>query len=570
MTTTRKFLPLAAVAALAMAVAGCSSSDNDSPGTGGTDGTLTLLDITAGQAVPAGTYDVGDALAAAIAALDADAIPDPDATYMTDETVNLAGILLTCASGPCTVMINDDDTVTTTGTIHTADYTPPPSDDQTAEMKAAEAERIAAAIGPGSVRADADGDGTVDVPFDFDAEGKLVDLPINADTDDDFAMSDDSPAAIDGWAGARYERLTMEDMEGTMDVDESVMDQVVSYTDQADGTDEAYTVYFDAGVAGDRDGVQGTTGADGLLTIQEDEVAANHMRFMGDFGITGPHQMIPAPEDDTTIDDGVDEAMVSVMGSFYGVPGEFTCPSACSRSSDKDGNLSGLGGEWSFTPTVAEDEELADIMVAGVIPDPDYLTFGYWVRTTQGEDGAEYAVRAFAEANNRDFGSVAQVTGTAKYAGPATGLYMIKTVGSDGEPMPITGGQFTAMAALTANFQGSAVALDEQFMIDGTVSDFKDGYGNDIDSTWTVMLNRNAPDPANNDAVADNIAAAGTFTGPTVGMGSGGAGAGGEYEGTFHGDTAADQPTAASGTFDGHFLNGHVLGAFGANLVEEE
>ena len=569
MTNMRKFLPLAAVAALAMAVAGCSSSDNDSA-TGGGDmpaPALTLATVEGMGAIAPGTYTPDADLVAAFASAD-EGLLGMDFAAGTEITVG--GIDLECGMGTCSVTDNGDGTVTVVGTIYTAGYTPPPSDEQTAEMKVAEAMRIAAAIAPGSERADANADTPEidELPFDFSHAdgGKLVDFPINEETTDDFAMSDDSPAAIDGWAGARYERLTTPDDETSMEMDESEMDRVVTYTDQADPTDAVYTTYYSVD---DRDGVGGTADATtGMLSLNVGEDTGDHMLFDVDLGLNSNDQNIMIPLDDPDTMD--EETQREFKGTFTGVDGTFTCTASCMVSSDSDGNFDQLGGTWTFTPTVAEDAELADLMALGVTPDPDYLTFGYWVRTTQGEDGAEYAVQAFAEGNRDAIRSVGDVTGTAKYAGPATGLYMIKTVGADGMPMPITGGQFTAMAELTANFGGTAVAMDEQFMIDGTVSDFKDGYGNDIDTSWTVMLNRNAPDA--DDAVAANIVAAGTFSGPTVGMGSGGPGLPGTYEGAFHGDptVAADQPTAASGIFDGHFLNGHVLGAFGANLVEEE
>ena len=59
-----------------------------------------------------------------------------------------------------------------------------------------------------------------------------------------------------------------------------------------------------------------------------------------------------------------------------------------------------LGGSWTFTP--AEVAEGADPhMVAGVIPDPDYLTFGQWRRDTVGADGTESGISAFAMGNDR-------------------------------------------------------------------------------------------------------------------------------------------------------------------------
>ena len=128
------------------------------------------------------------------------------------------------------------------------------------------------------------------------------------------------------------------------------------------------------------------------------------------------------------------------------------------------------------------------------------------------------------------------VEGTATYAGPASGFYMKKTFAPDGTPTPVGSGQFTAEAVLNASFGGDDVAVNNQFRIGGDVSSFR-----------------------NSDV--------GNFTaGTTTGNGS--------WQGRFHGaddpDTAdvREQPSSASGTFTGHFLNGHVAGAFGATIQE--
>ena len=60
------------------------------------------------------------------------------------------------------------------------------------------------------------------------------------------------------------------------------------------------------------------------------------------------------------------------------------------------------------------------------------------------------------------------------------------------------------------------------------------------------------------------------FSGMTAGTG-----AMGSWEGRFNGaddtttTTVVEQPTGATGTFDAHFTNGHVLGAFGARIQDE-
>ena len=372
-----------------------------------------------------------------------------------------------------------------------------------------------------------------------------------ANMDDDFAMAAYAPASITGWQGAKYTRTTDADADASTP---EMTDTVVRYTDQADPTDQAYSVYYTSGTVGDREAVSGVS-ADGVLTIDTNTIAGNHALFMGDFGITAAHQTIPAPTDDGTTED-VDEAMVSVMGSFNGVPGAFACPSGCTRSSDEDGNLSGLGGSWTFTP--AEVADGADPhMVVGVIADPEYLTFGHWRRDTVDDDGTTSAISAFA-IGNMGTEHTAQVTGTAKYAGPASGTYMKKTFDGDGNPTPIASGQFTADSELTAFFGQMPVSAEDDLgtiapnllnSISGSVTDFRNSAGDMINPGWTVEL------------MKGTIANDGSFMGTTTGMGA--------YNGQFYGastpvENVTPIPSAAAGTFDGHFSNGHVLGAFAA------
>ena len=54
-----------------------------------------------------------------------------------------------------------------------------------------------------------------------------------------------------------------------------------------------YSVYFTQATTVDRDAVNTVDDTTGVIGIDEAGVVGNHARFMGDFGITGPHQMIP-------------------------------------------------------------------------------------------------------------------------------------------------------------------------------------------------------------------------------------------------------------------------------------
>ena len=560
---TRSLLAACSIVALSVVLSGCLHSGDDAttttPETPTVDGNLTLAGVTGGMAVMPGTYSVDAALAAAFA--DAEGLAGVD--HAMGAMVMVGDVNLTCAVGPCRVTVNDDDTVTVTGTIHTADYTPP-DPPPSAEEIASEGKRITAAIGSTPVVADADpsSTGTIEVPYTADGSKMLTTtLALDGTTTtvpraEMFALSDDSPAAIDGWAGSMYTRMRADDAD-TEDTDEFLMDTVVSYTNEEAGTEEDYATWFSTSDAGSRDGVASATAA-GVLTLSGDQTG-NHGLFSTAFGITAPHQTVP-------ITHAQGETETEFDGMFTGVPGTFTCSGTCSVASDSDGNLITLTGTWEFTPTMAQGVELADIMVPGVIRDDDYLTFGYWLRATNDEDGAlQYAFRAFAQGMPAT-ADISSVTDTASYSGAATGLFVRNEFKSDGSSTPVGAGQFTAEASLDASFGGGNVATNDAFSITGMISNFRDMDGDTIDENWTVMLMR--PDADDNDILDSNITeSAGTFSGVTTGEGA--------FAGQFHGtDDAAttdvnEKPVGVSGTFDGHFSNGSVRGAFGATLDEE-
>jgi len=224
---------------------------------------------------------------------------------------------------------------------------------------------------------------------------------------------------------------------------------------------------------------------------------------------------------------------------------------------DDMGKLSMLTGPWKFKAGNP------DAMITGVFEDTDYLDIGYWLKVTAklGSEGRA-AERVFhflphTMSSNPYTGDLAKVTGTATYDGVATGVY-VKKVNVDGQMVPDMGGQFGAKAMLMAEF-GSTLKIS------GTVSDFMYQMENEdgtmtvqpIDSNWSLNLA--------NGIVADS----GGFKGMTTGDGS----AIGAWSGQFHGNTGTDsampmQPSAVVGTFDGHFWNGHVGGAFGARMME--
>ena len=149
---------------------------------------------------------------------------------------------------------------------------------------------------------------------------------------------------------------------------------------------------------------------------------------------------------------------------------------------DADGNLASATGTWTFTP------DDTDVMVRGVIKDPEYMQFGYWLQGTEGEDGTTYEISTFAGGSPVFTVSNAQtLTGSASYAGPATGMFVKKTFDEGGVATPSSSGQFTADANLKAYFgqdTDETIAPGLLNSISGTVMNFMHG-GEMIDGKWT-------------------------------------------------------------------------------------
>ena len=266
-------------------------------------------------------------------------------------------------------------------------------------------------------------------------------------------------------------------------------------------------------------------------------------------------------------------------GTFHGVPGTYTCAtSACIIDHTIAGGLqlrSG-SGTLTFKPTATTNDTDDVHMIAGATKDDDYLSFGYWVQTQGTGDDMKYGVNTFA-GGSMPFGgalstdtpnaAIVALNGKATYEGPATGLYAYKTASiEDGKVVhtPSAAGQFVADTSLTAYFGNTAkgsIADDDRFTISGTVDNFQDAKGNQIDDSWTVSLKADFSN-------ADKSEAYNQFMG-TTGEGA----MAGQWRGAFFGEADTtnndDMPSGVAGEFTGHFVNGHVIGAFGATKTEE-
>ena len=452
-----------------------------------------------------------------------------------------------------------------------APTTMPPPDEETMPMEPspeidAEAKLLAASIGPDGIKASADGvvdenDSNNTLPVTITA-GKLTDATPDDDTDD-FAEQDSGSWVAD-YNGVRYswsyqDRTTEGDMEPT------VVDSILSYTTQEDPEDEAYTVYYaDDATFADRPGVASATEA-GVLTLDYSTSLSAFLPLVSvaDFP-TVRNQTLTFEDDGDT--DMVDEGELD--GTFHGVPGTFACDATCTVRTGDDAMIDQVTGDWTFTPTVAEGGDIDDIIVAGAVPDTDYMDFGYWHQRTTDTDG-EATVRVLAYAHSptaNDYGGTGALEDSAEYAGEAVGQYMKKTFDpATGGPIGVGYGHFNAYAELTAYFGGDNVTPANEDRVEGTVSYFRDRHGNMIDQDWVLHLVKSAIGSTD-----------GTFSGTTMAdvdddmMADSDEGT---FEGTFHGPTAevegvTPMPSSASGTFDGHFRNGHVYGAFATTLEE--
>ena len=262
-------------------------------------------------------------------------------------------------------------------------------------------------------------------------------------------------------------------------------------------------------------------------------------------------------------------------GTLYGVPGKYACSDsgACTLTRDADGDLM-VTGAFTFTPseTVTDTDDMH--MVEGVILDPDYLIFGYWMQEQEATQGTKYGVGVFAE-GNQDYtvSRIATLQGTATYEGPATGMYAKKDLSVEGGEVvgtPSAVGQFSADASLTAHFgstdsgtpvNGSdKISPAEALTVSGTIDNFMDAGGDMINANWSLSLDAAELDGVNTDGDA--------FNGDTTGTGGTG-----KWSGQFYGNPPTTTPAtpqsqmypqSVAGEFTGHFEDGHVIGAFGA------
>ena len=250
---------------------------------------------------------------------------------------------------------------------------------------------------------------------------------------------------------------------------------------------------------------------------------------------------------------------LSFQGTFHGVAGTYECTTPpCMVSTANDGMISSTGGTWTFTP---DSDQVGEIMID--LPDTDHLYFGWWLKEPDEAEGS-YAFRTFSGGtvpftvgNKFTSGNNDELLGTASYQGRAAGQYVTKDF-SGGVLSGGTAGVFTATAMLTANFGGDDIAVNDQFNIRGSVTEFRDVERGRALEGWSVTLNKVD--------LAPGSASFGGTAGDTTTATLGGVTGTGTWAGAFFGNARADRkPGAVAGVFDAHLPAAHISGGFGAS-----
>ena len=519
MTEKKRYLPIAAIAAVALVAAACSTDSDDLVSSMMGDGDMDMsmdMDMEV-DACDTASQACVDALKTALEAAEA------ALTALEDADTSTLGQIAEAEKAVTDAMMALEEAEKAL-----ADYMAmqPPTIDIEALATAVDAP---AALDAGLTAADGDND-------------TLRGGKVTATGYEKAAWPASTRSGwADKWAGSVYEE----------DATAMTTNTVVIYTNIEDPGPSSYTDYYTGARPGVSQEADGTTGAlmlVGTYAMLADLIVAEGLPSGMDQLFTFETEARPVPMGDDALE-----------GMFNGVPGSFSCANACTATTDGEGALT-LGGDWTFTP----DSELMrdEVMIQDVDPDTDYLDFGYWVRTVTDEDDAEaYMVNTFAR-GELAYASVADVTGSAEYAGAAVGLYTKRADTVSGVGDVEAAGAFTAVTTLTATFgqpDGSPLPAGLVDSISGKITDFRDYAGDPIDTRWTVLLNK----IGGTDGVGTFAAG---FTGGTTNAAT--TADDGTWSGQFYGDPGADNahPTSVAGEFDASFNNGDVIGAFGATI----
>jgi hypothetical protein len=218
-------------------------------------------------------------------------------------------------------------------------------------------------------------------------------------------------------------------------------------------------------------------------------------------------------------------------GEFDGVEGTYKCSAATC------GDIKGVGGVvqeatgWTFRPT--------SLSAMVPVPDSEYLTFGYWVDASAGDDSDMFDVNTLYTGVGTEVNPAVTLTGMAKYDGAAAGQYAVKS--SEGMA---SGGSFIADAALTANFGDDSTAV----ALTGEITNIRNGDGPTMLGNTVVTLG------AGDVATANFLGHKGSGTGT--------------WNHGFYGGEATGVPDSVTGDFHAASDTHAIAGAFGATKTD--
>ncbi len=305
------------------------------------------------------------------------------------------------------------------------------------------------------------------------------------------------------------------------------------------GTRISFTQFIGGRVDIDRPGGFSTLGtldgAMGTFTCPSSCVVSNHIVAGGSWTFTPTRP--PGALDVLSNAAGVvltgnfDETRTD--GTFNGAAGYFKCLSRLTGSCGRgvSNGRTTLSGEWVFIPTTPTP---AGTTTTRTVQDADYLAGGVWLYVP--ESGDAYQFGAFVDGGQPFLQSrIEGLTGTAKYAGDATGIYVEKESSTAAAEI----GYFDAEVTLTADFGTNA----ELGTIRGVIDNFVE------ESTDEAIVG----DPEVTLRQADiGSADSGFFKGKTTATLSGREFTG-KWGGQFYGNgaTATAHPGSVAGTFGG-------------------
>ena len=262
-------------------------------------------------------------------------------------------------------------------------------------------------------------------------------------------------------------------------------------------------------------------------------------------------QVITYTDDDDTED--VNEA--SFDGTYNGASGKYECTTGpCTTTSNDKGAVTNMDGTWMFTPGPG---------ATSPVPDYDYLHYGFWIDSSEDEDGDPvYKVQTFAGGNVPYATTLTDVAaGSAEYVGTAAGVYAQKIAFDSGTGALVSGhvGSFTADVSLSAEFgERTSVASDNHNTISGTISNFMDG---EFALGWTATLKSKGFAEVTGVTSGGDGTADGSWTASFFGPNTDDF----DHDGDPENADVPRRPSGVAGEFVTHFGNGHAAGAYGAS-----